>query len=119
MSATLAGKSGAQFAVMASAAVVVALTLYAFVLCIRTRNVKRKWLWILFILVGFGAVQANWTTGEIGFKLLNIQLFSAGAVAQSYSPWIITAALPLGAIIFLFKRWQRGREWETPATNEG
>ena len=38
-------------------------TLYALVLCIRTRNVKSKWLWILFILVGFGAVQANWTTG--------------------------------------------------------
>lgn len=107
---TLAGKSPAQYAILAGAVLAFSLTLYALVICIRTRGLRRKWLWILFILVGFGLLSANWTTGEVGYQLVYITLFSAGAFAPLYGPWTITMSAPVGAMVFLWRRWQRARE---------
>ena len=76
------------------------------VLCIKSK-IKKKWLWILFILFGIGKLGINWTTGQILFNPLsiNIQLLgSACFKAGMYAPWIISTSFPLGAIIFLIKR---------------
>jgi hypothetical protein len=104
---TLSGKSAAQYAALTSAIVAALLTIYAAGRCIGTKNLKRKWLWIIFILVGFGAWSTDWTSGEIGFNLLSLQLLSAGASSQFYGPWIITAGLPVGAILFLLRGIRR------------
>jgi len=102
---TLAGKSAIAYAVLVAALIAVLLTLYALVLCARTRFVRgRKWLWILFICVGFGKLTVNWTTGQWGLSLLHVQAFSASAFAPLYSPWMIGVSLPLGAILFLLRR---------------
>ncbi len=101
----LMGKSVGHYAVLAAAVVAVLVTLYALVACIRTKVMKRKWLWVLFILVGVGKIAVNWTTGEWALSTLSIQLFSASAFAPLYGPWIVAVSFPLGALIFLlYKR---------------
>ncbi len=87
------------------------LTLYALVICIGTRLVGRKWPWVLFILVGFGSIAVNWTSGQWRVVPFSIQLFSASVAAQLYGPWIVSASIPLGAIVFLALR----KELQAPA----
>lgn len=102
---TLAGKGAIQYSVLIAAIAAALLTLYSLVICAKTKFPKRKWLWVLFILVGFGKLAVNWTTGEWGIAPLSVQLFSAAAMAPLYGPWTIAVSLPLGAIVFLlFKR---------------
>ncbi|HEY2345365.1 MAG TPA: hypothetical protein VGH80_05700 [Xanthomonadaceae bacterium] len=100
----MAGKSLVQYLVLTCAILAVLLTFYALLACVRTKLSGRKWPWILFILVGFGQVAVDWTTGAGNIQVLWIQLFSAGAVAQLHGPWIISASVPVGAIVFLLRR---------------
>jgi hypothetical protein len=79
--------------------------LITLIACVRTKIEKRKWLWILLILIGFVECSINWTTGQIGFQPFYFQLFGAGATASSfYSPWILSVSIPIGAILFWIKR---------------
>lgn len=102
------------------------LILWALIACIRAKIPKRKWLWGLFIIVGFFKLNLNWTTGELsgfisqsteGFKInpISLQLFGSGYYrASDYTPWVISTSLPLGAIIFLLRR----RKIENISQNE-
>ena len=101
---TLSGKGILQYVVLGAAILAVLLSLFSLILCIRTKIAKRKWLWIVFILVGVGGVAVNWTTGQWHIMPIYIQLFSASAAAPLYGAWTISASLPLGAIWFLLKR---------------
>jgi hypothetical protein len=102
---TLDGKSPHHYIVLALAVAVPIFILISLVFCVRTPLPKRKWLWVLFILMGFGKIMVNWTTGQYGFQLLSFNLLGAEAVAASpHAPWVISASLPLGAIIFWVKR---------------
>jgi len=100
----LGGKGLSQYAVMALAVIALTFTLLALVVCIRTRIAKRKWLWIIFILVGFGKLSVNWTTGHLDFMPASIQLFSASTFSQLYGPWFVAVSFPLGAAWFLSRR---------------
>jgi len=102
---TLAGKGPMHYAVLAAAIAVVLLTIYALVLCLRTAMARRKWLWLLFIAIGIGQVNLDWTTGEWTVQPAAILLLGAGAFAAPYGPWTISVALPLGALVFLL--WRR------------
>ena len=74
------------------------------VLCIRTK-MKRKWLWIIFMLFGFGRYSFNWTSGQMGFTPIAIQLIPTSVFKHGlYAPWIIYISVPIGALLFLFKR---------------
>jgi hypothetical protein len=101
---TLANKSALQYLMLAAAIGVAIFTLFALVVCIRTKLAGRKWLWILFILFGFGKIMVNWTTGQWGLSLLAVQLFGASATAEYSGPWIIAVSLPIGAAVFLSRR---------------
>ncbi len=101
---TLGGKTMIQYGALALVALVIVVTLYALVLCVRSPIARRKWLWIIFILFGVGKLSVNWTTGQWGFMPLSLQLFSASAVSQSYAPWIVSVSFPLGAVWFLLRR---------------
>lgn len=79
-------------------------TLYALILCIRTKIEKKKWLWVIFVLAGIASFSVDWTTGQWRIVPLSFQLLGAGASAPPYGPWVISVSLPLGAIIFLLKR---------------
>jgi hypothetical protein len=102
---SLAGKSAIHYAVLAAAVASVLVSLYALAACVRTPRFRRKWLWVLFTLVGVGKVGVNWTTGAWGFAPLSVQFISAGAYAPLFGPWTVAVSLPLGALLFLlYKR---------------
>lgn len=102
---TLAGKSWLHFFMLAATALALGTSLYALVLCVRTAGLRRKWLWVLFILCGFGAFSLNWTTGTLKFGLLQSYVLSAACLRSGFAgPWILSFAIPVGAIIFLAKR---------------
>lgn len=101
---TLAGKTPAQYLVLLLAILFPVVTLYALILCIRTKMPTRKWLWIPFILLGVGKLAVNWTTGEWQVMPLAVQLLSASAFSAPYGPWVLGVSLPLGAVVFLFRR---------------
>jgi len=102
---TLSGKSALQYCLLGAAIGAAILTLFVLIICIRTRMKRRKWLWILFILFGIGKLSVNWATGQWAFMALAAQLFSASAAAMpTYSPWMISVSVPLGAILFLVNR---------------
>lgn len=98
------GKGALQYGVLAAACIAALFSLIVLVVCIRTTMARRKWLWILFILFGFGKLWVNWTTGEWGIQLLAFQLFSASSFSALYGPWIVSVSLPVGALVFLAKR---------------
>lgn len=112
----LSGKSALHHGVLGAAIAMAIFTLVVLVVCIRTKIRRRKWLWILFVLFGFGKLSVNWTTGQWGVMVLAAQLFSASARAGFFGPWIVSVSLPVGAVIFLMRR----RSLETgPAVDGG
>ncbi|MAP95753.1 MAG: hypothetical protein CMK07_12455 [Ponticaulis sp.] len=81
------------------------------VFCLLNKKVKRKYLWIPFILVGLWGFDFNWSTGKFAFELINfengminIQFFSihllgAGIVKYGeFAPWIVSIGSPVGAV---------------------
>ncbi len=98
---TLADKGISQYAGLSLALVVVGITLCAFVLCIRSKIGKKKWLWLLPMLVGLLRVTVNWTTGQWTFAPLNIQFPPVNVAVAAYGPWQIIICAPVGAITFL------------------
>ncbi len=102
---SLIGKSAIQYSVLLMAIAVPLFILLTVYFCIRTPIPKKKWLWVLFMLVGFGSISVNWTTGQFGVQPFSIRLFASSAIAAGpFAPWIISASIPLGAILFWFKR---------------
>lgn len=71
------------------------------------RNMPGKWQWALAALVGVGASRIDWSTGDSIVQPLHVQLLSAGVTRFGpLEPWVLTFALPLGAIVGLaFYRW--------------
>ena len=66
---------------------------------------KKKWLWIIFMLIGIGKYSFNWTGGQMSFTPLAIQLFSAAAFKGGlYAPWVISVSVPIGALSFILKK---------------
>ncbi|MGC4076436.1 MAG: hypothetical protein QM702_05270 [Rubrivivax sp.] len=101
----LDGKGPLHYLVLALAVAVPLFVLYALVLCARTKFLRRKWLWLLFVAVGFVQFQFNWSTGDWGVIPLSVLLLGSGfATSGPYAPWIFTIALPVGAIVFLLRR---------------
>lgn len=101
---TLSGKSPLQYSVLALAVLFTLFTLYSLVICVRTKPLKKKWLWILLILLGAAKFSVDWTTGRWDVFPLYVQLFSASAYAPLYGAWTISISLPLGAVVFLLMR---------------
>jgi hypothetical protein len=112
---TLAGKNFLQYATLAFAILIPLFSLYALVLCIRTKIKKRKWLWIIFILIGIGSFTVNWTTGQCHVQPLSFQLLGASSFAPPFGAWLISVSLPLGAILFLIRRKKLIAPVEAPA----
>lgn len=113
---TLRGKERAQYMILAMGIVSIAVMLYALVLCIRTPMERRKWLWIIMILLGVGKVAVDWTTGEISYHIFWISILPAGMGAELYGAWIVTVSIPLGALLFLILR-ERLRKPKVPVAS--
>jgi len=105
----LGGRSAFQYAVLLAAILFVAMSVVALIGCIVDKNLRRKWLWILFILFGIGKLSIDWNTGAWEYSPLNLLLFSASAVSPGYGPWVVSVALPLGAAVYLTRRYLNHR----------
>ena len=100
----LSSKSFLQYTVLFMAVTFTVFIIITLIVCIKTPIPKRKWLWVIFILFGVGSIQIDWTTGLYAFQIFNFNFLGASAVkAGPAAPWVISASLPLGAIIFWFK----------------
>ena len=102
---TFAGKSVVHYLVFAICVTIPLLILVALIVCIRSR-IRRKWLWIIFILLGFVQFRFDWSSGHFDMQPISFALFGASAFRPSpYAPWILGFAIPVGAIVFLaFRR---------------
>ena len=102
---TLSGKSVLHYGVLGGATIAPIFILFTLVSCIRTPIHKRKWLWVLFVIVGIGTIRLNWTTGAYSIQMFSINLLGSGAVADGpFAPWVVSTGIPLGAILFWFRR---------------
>jgi hypothetical protein len=101
----LTGKGIANYAILALAVALPLFCIAALVACIRTPMPrKRKILWCLGILVGFGRLGVNWTSGAISVTPLSIQFLSAGWLRWGpFAPHEISIAVPLFAMLFLWR----------------
>lgn len=94
-----------HFIFLAGLIIIPVFSIVTLVVCIRTKFPRRKWLWIIFVIIGFCTFSLNWTTGQTSMNPLAFQLFGAGAMTSGvYAPWIISISVPVGAIAFWFKR---------------
>lgn len=112
-------KSGVHYVVFGLTVLVPLFILFTLIVCIRTPIQSKKWLWITFILLGFGAFQFNWSTGAYAFQLLSIQLFGASAIATGpAAPLVLSASVPLGALVFWARRKSLIEKGPKSALNE-
>lgn len=108
---TFAGKGVAHYLVFALAIAIPLFIVVSLVLCFRTPIAKRKWLWMLFVAIGFVQFSFNWTDGSYGIQPVSFALLGAGFFsAGPYAPIIFNIAFPLGAVIFFFRRRSFGSE---------
>jgi hypothetical protein len=82
------------------------LIIVTLVVCLFSR-VRRRWLWVIFILFGFTQFQLNWTTGQTGFQPMSFLVLGASFFrAGLYAPIVFNFGIPVGAILFLvLRRW--------------
>jgi hypothetical protein len=82
------------------------LIIATLVVCLFSR-VRRRWLWVIFILFGFTQFQLNWTTGQTGFQPISFLVLGASFFrAGLYAPIVFSFGIPVGAILFLLlRRW--------------
>ena len=97
-------KSPLHYAFLVAAVAALGTTIVALWLCVTSKLRVPKWRWMLFILVGLGNASINWTTGEWRANPAAILLFSAAAASPLYGPWTVSFSLPLGAVIFIYRR---------------
>lgn len=105
----LYGRTGPEYVTLFFALSSAGLSAYAFITCIRQKDLSRKWIWLLVTLVGVGRFAINWNTGGTSLQLLWLSLIPAGATANAYTPWVIYVSLPIGAIAFLVRNEERVR----------
>ena len=84
--------------------IVLAFSLYAAVQVVRS-PLKRRWLWVIVALLGFGKFGVEWRTGTVTQQWMAVQLFGTGLVRDGlYGPWWILVSMPGGAILALDRR---------------
>lgn len=102
---TFAGKSPLHYVVLMLTASILLLIVYALVLCLRTPITKRKWLWALFVTLGFVQFFFNWTDGSYQLQPISVALLGVGFIqAGPYAPIVLKFSIPVGAIVFLWRR---------------
>jgi hypothetical protein len=102
--ALLRGKSFLSYLFASLWIGLLALMIYALVVCFRTSGLKHKWLWMLFIAAGFGRVSLNWTDETLTYQLASVFVPVVTYAGGGYTPIVLVVALPLGALIFLGRR---------------
>ena len=104
---TLTGRS-AKFLIFLGVAILVPIFIIGTAIaCWRTAIPRGKWWWRILVLLGITNFTLNWTTGEIGFQLLSINILGAGFRQELYGPMILQVGMPVAATLF----WIWRRKW--------
>jgi hypothetical protein len=104
---TLSGKSVGHYVTLLLTAAVPLFILGTLVVCWRTRLLRKKWRWVVFIALGLTKFSLDWTSGAFNFQPISFQLLGAGFTkAGPYASWVLNFSVPLGAIVFLLRRRQ-------------
>lgn len=107
---TLTGKGPIQWVAAALLVLVPLFVLATLVVCARTKGLRRKWLWLIFVVLGWTSLTVNWTTGQWMFNLLQVELLGAGFFqASPLTPFVVKVGIPIGALLFWWKRKRLGR----------
>jgi hypothetical protein len=93
-------KSRQHFVFLAVFALMALFTLFTAVVCWRTQMGRTKGLWLLIILLGFGELAINWTSGAIYYDLVALEPFAVGFYRDLSGVWTLQIGFPLGAILF-------------------
>jgi hypothetical protein len=98
---TFEGKDFAHYMWMFTTSVIALFVAVTLVLCAWEPYVRLRWLWMFLLCLGVAQFSMNWTTGEtemfpVSILLPSVSLKSAGTGA----PWIVTFALPIGAVLY-------------------
>ena len=101
---TLDRKAPVHYTILVAVAAVFVFVVHSLIQCMRAPIHRFKWLWMIFILLGVGTVNLNWTTGVWEFMPVQVLLFGIGVQKLLYSPVIILVAVPVGAIAFRLRR---------------
>ena len=108
---TLEGRLPRHFLWLLLTVLSVAMSLGTAVYLAARRAMPGHFWWALLALFGVATFSLNWTTGAIRFNLLAFLLGGAGVFRPApAAPWIITFALPVGAVVALarYRRWRAG-----------
>lgn len=120
---TFADKGVIHYFWLAMMIAAVTISVAAFVLILRTRGLKLKWLWAVGSVVGFMSFQLNWTTGQWRLWPVSFELLSAsGLRGGMLLPWVMSFSIPVVAILFLVLRAARRlplRQPEDPQAESG
>ena len=112
---TLRGKGLVHYMFLAASVGIPLFVIGTLVVCVRTLIPRRKWLWIVFILLGFVQFSLDWTSGQWVMQPIAFQLCGAGLVRScAYAPWILSFSLPIGAVVFWLRRSQFQRAVSGP-----
>jgi hypothetical protein len=113
---TFHGKGLLHYVMLVLVAITPVFVIAVFVLLLRTKVPRRKWLWAIAVLLGVGQVGFDWTSGRIGVQPFMVLVLGAAFVKGSpYSPLVLTWAAPIGAAVVLWKR----RRWQAEAARRG
>lgn len=106
---SLQEKTVAHYLILLFSITIPIFILITFIVMLSSKiSIKKKIIWGLIILVvSFPRLFIDWNSGEVGFNLLNLRLLGGGfSRANLYSAWILSFNVPIGAILFWFKRQQ-------------
>jgi len=99
------GKGAIHFAWIAAMIASVLVIVTALVQGVRSKGIKRRWLWMLGSAFGFAQFSLNWATGAWSIQPIHVALLGAGFIKPSpFDPWILSFSLPIVAVIFLIRR---------------
>ena len=102
---TLLNKSVGEYLFLLLPLAAVVVTIAGIVRVWRSGRFRRRWLWAIGCLVGFGVLSINWTTGQMSLRPIYFQLFSSGIMKVGLiGPWIISVSVPVIAIYVLLAR---------------
>lgn len=98
---TMTGKGPLQRAAFLAVVVTPIFILFTIVAIARSSR-NRKWLWVLFALIGIGKFSIQWVEGgQWVLQPLAFQVLGASVLKNPvYEPWVLSVSLPLGAVLF-------------------
>jgi hypothetical protein len=104
---SFSGKTFKYFFFLTLCILIPLFILITFIIMLKTRiSTKKKVIWGLIILIiSLPRFVINWSTGETDFNFIYLSFLGYGISRENiYAAWILSFNLPIGALIFWFKR---------------